>query len=139
MLVIGLALPVLALVSAALLALEVRRFKAGRHFISPRRLGLRLVAGGLMIVLLAAVFVGLFVLKLLEAASRPQLFLTYWSACLVSAVVLMLVMLADLREVANRSLKRKHELWRDMAQFVAKSGGRRESGESESPEDGAKE
>ena len=120
MLIIAIALLILAVAFAVLLINEVRRFKAGRHLISPRRLALRLVAGFLLFVLLAMVFLGLFVLQLKEPGPRPELFITFWSACLLISVALIVVMLADLREVGKRYLQRQHEIWHDFAAYLAK-------------------
>lgn len=119
--IVAIALPILIVVFVLLLLAEVRRFKAGRHLISPRRLGLRLIAGGLMIVLLTAVFLGLFVLDLNEVRGRPHLFLVFWSACLGVSVLVILVMLADMREVEDRYAQRRHELSRDFARSAAKA------------------
>jgi len=102
-----------------LLLVEVRHYRAGRHLISRRRFALRLVAGLLMLALLAAVFVGLFVLRLRDARGNPPLFLSFWSGCLVAAIALVWVMVADMREVADRSTQRQHQVWRDMARFIA--------------------
>ena len=121
--IVAIALPVLIVVFVLLLLAEVGRFKAGRHLISPRRLGLRLVAGGLMVLLLAAVFLGLFVLDLSEVGGRPHLFLVFWSACLAIAGLIILVMLADMREVEDRYTQRRRDLWRDFARLIAKSDG----------------
>ncbi len=98
----------------------MHRYKAGRHLISARRLGLRLIAGVLLLALVALVFIGLFVLHLREAAARPQFFLTFWSVCLLLAVLLIMVMLADLHEVGERYSQRQNEIWRDFASFLAK-------------------
>ena len=121
MVIIGIVLPILAFVLVLVLAGEISRFKSGRHLISPRRLALRLVAGLLSLMLLAGVFVGLFVLRLREVGARPELFVVFWSACLLIAVALILVMLADMREVGERYTQRQHEIWRDLASHLAKS------------------
>ena len=117
--ILAVALPALAILVALLLVVEVRKYRAGRHLISGRRLALRLISGLLLIGLLAAIFVGLFLLKLADAGSRPQLFLAFWGGCLVGGFVLLFLMLADVREVEDRSLKRQHEIWRDFARFIA--------------------
>jgi len=117
--ILAIALPAAATLVALLLLVEIRKYRAGRHLISARRLALRLIAGVLLIGLLAAVFVGLFVLRLLDAAARPQLFLGFWSGCLAAAFLLLILMLADVREVEHRSLQRQHEIWRDFARYLA--------------------
>jgi len=132
---VAIALPVLAASVLALLWSEVRRFKAGRHLISARRLGLRLVAGGLMIALLAAVFVGLFALHLDAVGSRPHFFMAYWSGCLLIALALILVMLADMREVEARYTQRQREIRRDLASFLAGRVGPRQAEEQLGPAD----
>jgi uncharacterized membrane protein len=128
MVIIGIALPIFAFVVLLVLIGEVHRYKSGRHIISARRLGLRLVAGVLLLALIALVFVGLFVLHLREAAPRPQLFVTFWSTCLLIAVLLILVMLVDLREVGERYTQRQHEIWRDFAGFLARQVAKPPSG-----------
>jgi len=116
---IAISLTILTLIVLLLLLIEIRSYTTGRTLISRRRLVLRIIAGLLLLSLFAAVFVGLFILRLTGAQARPQLFLTYWSSCLLVAVVLVWVMLSDLQEVEDRASKRQHEMWRDMARFVA--------------------
>lgn len=116
---IAISLTILTLIVLLLLLIEIRSYTTGRTLISRRRLVLRIIAGLLLLSLFAAVFVGLFILRLTGAQARPQLFLTYWSSCLLVAVVLVWVMLSDLQEVEDRASKRRHEMWRDMARFVA--------------------
>jgi len=121
--VVAVLLPCLALLVVALLVLEVRRYRTGRHLISARRLALRLAAGALLLGLLTAIFAGLFLLRLTEADGREQLFLAYWGGCLVFAFVLMFLMVADMREVEQRSTQRQHEIWRDFARYLAGKSG----------------
>ncbi len=116
---VGISLAIVGLIVVLLLLVEVRSFRARRTLISRRRLALRVAAGLMLLALLAAVFVGLFVLRLYSAHSRPQLFLAYWSGCLLISAALVWVMLADLREVEDRFNARRHEIWHDMARFVA--------------------
>jgi hypothetical protein len=92
--IIGIVLPILAFVLVLVLAGEISRFKSGRHLI---------------------------VLRLREVGARPELFVVFWSACLLIAVALILVMLADMREVGERYTQRQHEIWRDLAGHLAKS------------------
>jgi len=122
MFAVAVSLAVLAIMVVILLLVEVRQYRTGRRMISRRRFVLRLVAGLLMLVLLAAVFVGLFVLKLTEARANLSLFMGYWSACLIVALALVSVMMADMREVGDRFTERQHEIWRDMARFIADRG-----------------
>jgi Na+/melibiose symporter-like transporter len=121
-----------------LLAIEIQSYRRGRTIISRRRMTLRMVAGALLLTLLVAVFLGLFVLGLRDASTNPQFFLAYWSMCLLAAIALMRVMLADLQEVEDRLTQRQHEMWRDMARFVGEqiSGRKRADagGKSEKPE-----
>jgi len=116
---VAVALPILGLIVVILLLVEIRQYSAGRHLISRRRFALRLVTGLLILLLFAAVFVGLFVLRLREPYAHPTLFLGFWSGCLLVAVALVWVMLADMREVEDRFSQRQHELWRDMARFIS--------------------
>lgn len=119
MFTVAISLLVLGMITAILLLVEVRQYRVGRHLISRRRFVLRVVAGLLMLALLGAVFVGLFVLRLTAAGTRFSLFMGFWSGCVALAVVLVWVMLADLREVGDRFTERQHEIWRDMARFMA--------------------
>jgi hypothetical protein len=124
-------LPALAILVALLQIVEVRKYRSGRHLISGRRLALRVIAGALLILLLASVFVGIFILKLLDASTQPKLFLLYWGGCMAAAFALMLVMLADVREVESRSRTRQHEMWREFARFIAgQMHGKEDQGES---------
>jgi len=116
---LALTLLVLAFVILLLLLVEVRNYRAGRTLISRRRLALRLAAGMLLMSLLAAVFVGVFVLKIVAAMEHPRLFLVYWSSCLLVAIALIWVMLADMQEVESRIAERRNEMWKEMARFVA--------------------
>ena len=125
---VAVALPILAIIVVILLLVEVRQYRMRRHLITRRRFVLRLVTGALMLVLLSGVFVGLFVLRLSIATEQPGLFFAYWSGCLAVAVILVLVMLADMQDVEGRSSEREHEIWRDMASFVAKQTSHGKSG-----------
>jgi hypothetical protein len=113
-------LPALFLATAVLLLVEIRQYRAGRHMISRRRFALRLAAGVLLMALCSAIFVGLFVLRLTNAGSRTGLFAAFWLSCMLVAGGLMWVMVQDMQEVEDRFSQRQHEIWRDMAQFVAK-------------------
>jgi len=115
---VGISLTILGLIVLVLLLLEIRSFQAGRTLITRRRLVLRVVAGLLLLALLVAVFVGIFMLRLTTAEQRPQLFLVYWTSCLLVAIVLVWVMLADLQEVESRYSERRQQIWRDMSEFV---------------------
>jgi Na+/melibiose symporter-like transporter len=115
---VAVALVAAAMLVLVLLAVEVQGYWRGRTVISRRRLKLRIVAGALLLSLLAAVFLGLFVLGLRQAHQHPRFFLAYWSCCLAAAIALIWVMLADLQEVEDRFAQRQQEIWRDMARFV---------------------
>jgi hypothetical protein len=119
MFTVAISLVVLGMMTVILLMVEVCQYRAGRHLISRRRFVLRLAAGLLMLVLLAAVFVGLFVLKLTDARVSYSLFMGFWAGCIMVAVALVWVMLADLREVEERFTERQHDIWRDMARFIS--------------------
>ena|GEM_PF-1732097 len=129
MFTVAISLVILSLIVVILLMVEIRQFRTGRRLISRRRFALRLVAGMLMLVLLAAVFVGLFVVRLTQAEARPALFMGYWSGCILIAVILVGAMMADVREVDERLTERQHQIWRDMAQLLA-GRVKREGGES---------
>lgn len=129
---IAVALAVLAVLVLVLLAVEIESFRRGRTLISRRRLKLRIMAGLLLLSLLTAVFLGLFVLGLRDANTHPRFFIAYWSMCLVAAIALVRIMLADLQDVEDRFTQRQHEIWRDMAQFVGDqiAAKKREAGKS---------
>ncbi len=135
---VALTLAILAMMVLVLLAVEVQSFRRGRTLISRRRLTLRVVAGVLLLSLIIAVFLGLFVLGLSDGHRHPRMFLAYWSMCLLAAVALVWVMLADLQEVEDSAADRQREIWRDMARLVGeqmRSGKQQDTGgESEKPE-----
>jgi len=136
---VAVAVPILAIIVVILMLVEVRQYRMRRHLINRRRFVLRMVTGALMLVLLSGVFVGLFVLRLSGAAGQPGLFFGYWSGCLAVAVILVLVMLADMQEVEGRSSEREHEIWREMASFVARQTSGEKRGESEAGGEGKSE
>lgn len=136
---VAVALPIFAIIVVILMLVEIRQYRMRRHLITRRRFVLRLVTGALMLALLSGVFVGLFVLRLSSATGQPGLFFAYWSGCLAVAVILVLVMLADMREVEGRSSEREHEIWRDMASFVASQTSGDKRGESEAGGEGKSE
>ena len=111
-------LAILAMLVLVLLAVEIQSYRRGRTVISRRRLTLRIVAGCLLLSLLAAVFLGLFVLGLRDAHLHARFFLVYWMSCLMGAIALVRVMLADLQEVEDHGARRRNEMWREMARFV---------------------
>jgi len=119
------ALPVLALLVFLLLLVEVRRYRTGRHLLSPRRFALRVAGGLLMIGLLCAIFIGLFLLRLTSAGGRPELFLVYWLGCIAVALALIFVMVADMKAVEQGYTRRQHEIWRDFARFIARASASR--------------
>lgn len=130
---VAISLVILSLLVVILLMVEIRQFRTGRRLISRRRFALRLVAGMLMLVLLAAVFVGLFVVRLTQAEAHPALFMGYWAGCILIAVILVWAMMTDVREVGDRLTERQHRIWRDMAQLLA-GRMKREGRESSGPE-----
>jgi hypothetical protein len=115
---LALSLAILGIIVTLLLVMEVGNYRARRTLITRRRLLLRVAAGLMLLALLSGVFVAVFILRIVDAQSRPQLFLTYWSGCLLLAIALVWVMLMDLREVEDRFKARQREIWRDMARFV---------------------
>lgn len=136
---IAVALPILCVAVLVLVLVEIRQYRAGRHLITRRRFALRLVAGGLMIALLAAIFVGVFVLRLYEATTSPTVFLSFWGGCVVVAIALVWAMFADVQEVEDRLRTRQHEMWRDFARFIADSMGGARQGKKARPGDERKE
>lgn len=109
------------------LAVEVRKWTAGRRFISRRRFVLRVVSGIVLFGLLTAIFIGVLILRLQTPTGRPTLFLVYWFACLLVAVALMILALQELKQVKLRELQGEHELWREVARlFVSQSRKKRD-------------
>ena len=119
MLAIAVLLPVTAVVIGALLLGEVHRYRAGPRLISARRFRLRLAAGLISVLLSAALFVLLFGLPRPLLAAHPAVGLALAVFCLVAAVAVMFIMVADVQEVEDRGRQRRAELWRDFARSVA--------------------
>jgi uncharacterized membrane protein len=118
---VGIALLLMTAGAVALLVTEIYRRFTGASLVSRRRFALRLIAGLLLVSLLVAVFLGLFVLGLEEAGARPNLFLAFWSGCVVIAFLLIFVMLADMREVEDSYSRHQREIWGDFARCLADS------------------
>jgi len=102
-----------------LVAIEIRQWQTGHSVISRRRFAIRMVGGALLWALVTAVFVGVYLLGLGSARSRPVLFIAFWSGCVVVALALMFLAVADMREVESRETERRMELWREMARMIA--------------------
>lgn len=109
------------------LAVEVRKWTAGRRFISRRHFVLRVISGLVLLGLLTAIFIGVLILRLQSPAGRPALFLIYWITCLVVALALMILALQELKQVKLGELQGEHELWREVARlFVDQSRKKRD-------------
>lgn len=122
-------LPSAGVVVILLMLIELRHWRAGRRLITARQLRLRMVGGGVLLVLLAGIFAGSFVLRLHVAHERPGLFLVWWMGCLLIAIVLMFIALADMRQVEERHVERQNDLWREYARTLAERL-RRERGDT---------
>jgi uncharacterized membrane protein len=115
-----------------LLAVEVRHWQTGRRIIGRRRFIIRLLGGGLLLALLAAIFLGLYVFQLAEPTRRgAALWLAYWGGCILAAFFLMTIAIADAREVETRFGEGEKELWKDLLRWVMR---RSKEGETESRE-----
>jgi uncharacterized membrane protein len=102
-----------------LIAIEIRKWQTGRSLVSRRRFLLRMAGGALLWVLVAAVFVGIYILRLGSARGQPVLFLAFWLGCVVIAFVLMFLAVADMREVERQQTRHQTDLWREMARMIA--------------------
>jgi len=116
-----------------LMLVEWREWRTGRALISRRQLALRLAGGGLLLLLLAAVFVGDYILRLGRPQGHPLLFVAWWMGCLALAVILLLMAFADLRHVEERGRQRESEIWRDFARLLADRI-RRDRGQNSKPD-----
>jgi hypothetical protein len=125
---LGVALLVVFVGIVLLMLVEIRQYRTGRRLISRRRFAMRMVGGGVMLALLAAIFVGFFLLDLSSPLGHPVLWMAWWGGCIVGGVVLMFVAMADAKEVESASGERERELWRDFARtLIGKSKGRGDS------------
>jgi hypothetical protein len=103
----------------ALLVGEIRQRKTGTSLLPPRRYRLRLLAGGLLILLLLAIEVGALGLRLTTAADRPLLFFGYWLICLLFACALVFLALFDLREIQKMQHRDINDLWQDLGKILS--------------------
>jgi hypothetical protein len=117
-----------------LLAIEVREWQAGRRIIGRRRFFIRMLAGGLLLGLVAAIFLGLYVFRLAEpTTARPTVWLAYWGGCIVAAFFLMALAIADAKDVETKFGEREKELWRDLLRWALRRG---KEGETEPRDSG---
>jgi hypothetical protein len=106
-----------------LLAIEVRQWQAGRRIIGRRRFFVRMLGGSLLLALVAAIFFGLYVFGLAEPTrAGPVLWLAYWGGCIVAAFFLMILAIADARDVETKLGEREKELWRDLLRWAMRRG-----------------
>lgn len=132
----ALVLGFVAVIVAAALGLEVRRWRAGRHFISRRRFIIRLVAGMILIALLGAIAAGLYWFDLQHPEGKAALFLAFWSLCLLAGFALLLLAIADLREVSANLRQSQQQVWKDFARLVADKLKKDDPGTSRPGDDG---
>lgn len=102
-----------------LMLVEIWHWRRRGTVISRRQFVLRMVGGAILLALLAAIFVGDYVLGLRSPAGRPVLFLAWWMICLALGMVLLFLAAADMRHVEESSRRREHEIWRDFARLLA--------------------
>lgn len=95
-----------------LLAVEIRNWRSGRKIINHRQQIIRLLTAALMILLLSLIFIG----SLVVGTERPFVFLFYWMGCFIIGCSVVLLMLMDLREVANRYREQHRDIIRRMAE-----------------------
>lgn len=109
----------------ALVGREVWLYFGGRSELSSQRFTLRVVSGGVLVMILTGILVGIQVLHINQAAGRPVLFLCWWGACGLLAMCLVALAVLDMREVTKEVLRRESQLWRDVAEEMAKKKGLR--------------
>ena len=118
---------------------EAREYTSGRSLISRRRFVIRMLAAGLMLAELAAIFSGLFVLNLRRPAGHPLLWAAWWFGCVLGGFVLMFLALADAKELESRQGERERQLWREFARVLASRKDRDEESEGESGKAGGED
>ena len=112
-------LPVAIFVVLTFMVLEALRWQRGALIISRRRFRIRMLAGVLLVLLLAALFVGRFILVLTDPSGpRAELFWAWWLGCLLVALGLLYLAGVDMNELDSTRLERENELWRDFARLV---------------------
>jgi len=102
-----------------LMLVELREWRTGRTLISGRQLLLRLAGAGMLVLLLAAVFIGDYILGLRRPQGHPLLFAAWWMGCLALAIGLLFMAFADLRHVKHRRRQHENEIWREFARLLA--------------------
>ncbi|KPJ63995.1 hypothetical protein AMK68_02635 [candidate division KD3-62 bacterium DG_56] len=107
-----------------LLLFETRQYFAGRSLISRRQYAIRMIGGLLMLVLVAALFIGIYVLDLTSQPPRPVAFLVFVGVCLVLLFGLMFMAVADAKAVEKRQSEAEGRLWRDFLLQIARLEGR---------------
>jgi len=112
-------LPALGIGVIILMLVEFRAWRAGRSVISAGQIALRMVGGGILLVLLAAIFFGLFILHLRHPHGQPILFLIWWTGCLILAIGLLFLALEDMRHVEQHQREQEHQIWREFARMMA--------------------
>jgi len=112
-------LPALGIGVIILMLVEFRTWRAGRSVISAGQIALRMVGGGILLVLLAAIFLGLFILHLRHPHGQPILFLIWWTGCLILAIGLLFLALEDMRHVEQHQREQEHQIWREFARMMA--------------------
>lgn len=100
------------------LVLEYTQWRAGRRIYSRRQWLLRLLGGLLLLFILGMIFVGVVVMDFRD----PIRFGVYWGVCLLLIVGLVVLAVADLRQLAWCQLQRERELNEEMARLLAPSG-----------------
>jgi hypothetical protein len=113
-------LAILILIVLAILAREAWLFVSWRSRLSYHRFVLRMTTGAVLFLLLAAILIGIAILHLDKAAGHPVLFLCWWGGCAVLAFVLVILALLEMREVTKEVLRHESQLWRDVAEDLAK-------------------
>lgn len=100
------------------LVLEYTQWRAGRRIYSRRQWMLRLLGGLVLLIILGMIFVGVVVMDFQD----PVSFGAYWGVCLLLVGGVVVLAVADLRQLAWCQLQRERELNEEMARLLSPSG-----------------
>ena len=118
-----------------LLLFETRQYRTGRSLITRRQYAIRMIGGVLMLALVAALFIGIYVLGLTSAPARPLAFMLFVGICLLLLFGLMFMAVADAKAVEKRQSEAERRLWRDFLVQVTRLEGRTSDQPDASAED----
>ncbi len=94
-----------------LLAIEISGWKTGARLVNRRQKAFRAVSGGLIFVILAMVMIG-------DGPARargPLMVIGYWALCFALACAVVVLALADMKQVALRFREERKHNFDDLA------------------------